>query len=169
MKLLILMFLLASCSSMKKSIFYSSLIGGVAGATGGALLSPDRESRGWNAAIFGLTGAAVSALAGYLMYEDDPRNRKLENMLLPEEKKDPNVVDIGLGELKIEAKLDKREAYKVPVKELPDKLKGKVKKQYLIKYESKERYINSGNKTFYIPTFEVFEHSYDEKIGDGNE
>ena len=154
---------------MEKLILYSSLIGVAAGATGGVLLSPDRESRGWNAAIFGLTGAAVSALSGYLMYEDDPRNKKLENMLLPAEMKDPNVVDKGLGELKIEAKLDKREAYKVPVKELPDKLKGKVKKQYLIKYKSKERYVNSGNKTFYIPTFEVFEHSYDEKIGDGNE
>ncbi|MCK5074651.1 MAG: hypothetical protein KAQ98_14570 [Bacteriovoracaceae bacterium] len=166
MRILILLLFLCSCSSMKRTILYSSLAGGMAGATAGALLSPDKESTGFNTAIFGLTGAAVAALAGYMMYEDDPRNKKLKNMLMADgEKKKPGMVEIGLGDLKIEAQMDKKEAYKVPLKELPMELKGKVKKQYLIKYESKERYINSGSKTFYIPEFEIYEHSYDEKIG----
>ena len=166
MRILILLLFLCSCSSMKRTILYSSLAGGMAGATAGALLSPDKESTGFNTAIFGLTGAAVTALAGYMMYEDDPRNKKLKNMLMPDgEKKRPGMVEIDLGDLKIEAQMDKKEAYKVPLKKLPEALRGKVKKQYLIKYESKERYINSGSKTFYIPAFEIYEHSYDEKIG----
>ena len=49
------------------------------------------------------------------------------------------------------------------------KLKGKVKKQYVIKYQSKERYLNKGNKTFYIPPFQIYEHSYESLEGDKSE
>lgn len=161
MKILILIVLLCSCSTMKKTIVYSSLAGGMAGATAGAVLSPDKESQGANAAVFGLLGAGIVALAGYALYEDDPRNQKLTPMLeMNEEQADPNRVDLDLGGLKIEANLSKDEAYSVPTKELPKELQGKVKKQYLIKYQSKEKYIHKGDKTFYIPAFEIFEHSY---------
>ena len=150
---------------MKKTIIYSSLAGAMAGATSGALLSPDKQSQGANMAVFGLIGAGVGALTGYALYKDDPRNYKLKNMLLPDGKPiNPGEIDIGLGNLKIQANLQKMEGYQVPMKELPEKLKGKVKKQYLIKYQSKERYVKNGNKTFYIPAFEIFEHSYDEKL-----
>lgn len=155
---------LVSCSTMKKTIIYSSLAGGMTGATAGALLSPNEESKGANAAVFGLIGAGVAALAGYALYKDDPRNYKLDNMLLDEKKPmtefNPNELEIGLGNLKIDANLKKQEAYEVPVKSLPEKLKGKVNKQYLIKYQSKERYVKKGSKTFYIPAFDVYEHAY---------
>ncbi|MEX1099779.1 MAG: hypothetical protein WEB87_05100 [Bacteriovoracaceae bacterium] len=154
---------------MKKTIIYSSLAGGMAGATAGALLSPDKESQGANAAIFGVVGAGVAALAGYSLYEDDPRNKKLNHMLdIEGESTNPNQLDLDLGELKIEANLSKDETYRVPSKELPEALKGKVKEQYLIKYQSKEKYINQGEKTFYIPEFEIYEHSYSE-IGGNDE
>ena len=163
--ILVISLLLSSCSSMKKTLIYSSLAGGMTGAIGGVALSPNKESRGANAAVFGLIGAGVAALAGYALYKDDPRNYKLKNMLIDEDKKvsiDPNELQIGLGDLKIDANLGKQEAYEVPVKKLPEKLKGKVNKQYLIKYQSKERYIKKGAKTFYIPAFEVYEHAYGE-------
>lgn len=157
-------FSLVSCSSMKKTIIYSSLAGGMTGATAGALLSPNKESKGANAAVFGLIGAGVAALTGYALYKDDPRNYKLDNMLMDQKKPlseiNPNELEIGLGNLKIDANLNKTEAYEVPVKSLPEKLKGKVNKQYLIKYQSKERYVKKGAKTFYIPAFDIYEHAY---------
>jgi hypothetical protein len=151
---------------MKKTLLYSSMAGGLTGATAGAVLSPDKKSQGANAAVFGLLGAGISALIGYVLYKDDPRNYKLDQMLIDEKKKrsslNPHQLDIGLGALNIDANLKKKEAYQVPLKELPEKLKGKVNKQFLIKYQSKERYVKKGSKTFYIPAFDVYEHAYGE-------
>ena len=161
MKIFIIIMLFSSCSTLKKTLIYSGLSGAMIGGMSGALLSPNKESRGANATLFSLVGAGVVALSGYALYKDDPRNYKLKNMLLPEEKS--GELDLGLGKIKIAANLEKSARYQVPIKELPESLKGKVKKQYLIKYESKERYINQGGKTFYIPPFEIYEHSYDEK------
>lgn len=173
MKSLIIVLLLSSgCSTLKKTIVYSSLAGGMAGAAAGAALSPDKESRKGNAAIFGVVGAGVTALVSYLLHEDDPRNYKLDHMLMEPKKTepiDPNEIELGLGPLKIDASLDKKEAYQVPVKELPDQLKGKVNKQYLIKYQSKERYVKKGAKTFYIPAFDIYEHAYGDQLGDAIE
>lgn len=157
--------LFTSCSSMKKTIIYSSLTGALAGASAGTALSPNPESRGANAAVFGAIGAGVAALTGYALYKEDPRNYKLRNMLIPpkdlkEADLNPNELELGLGQLKINAILKKEEAYKVPVKELPKELKGKVNQQFLIKYQSKERYIKKNNKTYYIPSFQIFEHAY---------
>lgn len=153
--------LLNSCSSLKKTLIYSSLTGALTGATSGVVLSPNKESRAANAAVFGLIGAGIATLTGYALYKEDPRNYKLKNMLIEPKKKNLNgPIELGLGALQINANLNKDEAYRVPVKTLPDKLKGKVIKQYLIKYQSKERYIKKGKKTFYIPSFEVYEHAY---------
>jgi hypothetical protein len=157
---------LSSCSSMKKTIIYSSLSGGLAGATAGYALSPDKESQGANAAIFGVVGAGLSALIGYALFEDDPRNQKLNHMLEERKNLNPNSLGLDLGDLKIEANLSKEGVYKTPTMELPDELKGKVKKQYVIKYESKERYLHKGSKTYYIPSFKIFEHAYDEALGE---
>ncbi|OFZ38155.1 MAG: hypothetical protein A2504_17010 [Bdellovibrionales bacterium RIFOXYD12_FULL_39_22] len=168
MRILLICLLFLSCSTMKKTIIYSSLIGGVSVAATGALLSPNKESASANAAVFGLIGAGVVALAGYALYEDDPRNYQLKNMLLSEKKEQrPDEIDIGLGNLNIEANLQKVEGYKVPLTELPEKLRGKVNQQYLIKYQSKEQYVKNGTQTYYIPPFEIYEHSYDEQLGDG--
>jgi hypothetical protein len=163
-RLIIICLLLSSCSTLKKTIIYSSLAGGMAGAATGALLSPNKESLGANAAVFGLIGAGVTALAGYALYKDDPRNYKLKNMLREKKEINPNEIELGLGNFNINANLDKKEVYKVPIKELPDKLKGKVNKQYLIKYQSKERYVKKGNKTYFVPAFDIYEHAYDEQL-----
>ena len=162
MRILFLALLFASCSSMKKTIIYSSLTGGFAGATTGALLSPNQESVGANMAIFAVVGAGLSALVGYALYRDDPRNYKLKNMLTDSPPK-KNGLEIPLEGLTIDANLNKREAYRVPVRDLPERLRGKVGEQYLIKYKSRERYLRQGKKTWYIPQFEVYEYSYGEK------
>ncbi|MBT4789937.1 MAG: hypothetical protein HON90_00070 [Halobacteriovoraceae bacterium] len=157
--------LLNSCSTLRKTIVYSSLSGALAGASTGYLLSPDEESRGANAAVFGIVGAGISALVGYSLYEDDPRNKKLNHLLEKKEPLDPNSLGIDLGQLKIDAKLSQGDVYKSPSKKLPKKLRGKIKEQYIIKYQSKERYVNKGDKTYYIPSFEIYEHAY-ETLGD---
>ncbi len=164
--ILILSVLLTSCSSMKKTIIYSSLIGGVAGTTTGVMLSPNKESRGANGVIFGLLGAGITALAGYALYKDDPRNYPLQNMLMDEPKaslndSDPNI-ELGMGAFKIDANLNKEVTYAVPLKDLPEELKGKVNQQFLIKYQSKERYVKKGNKTYFVPAFDIYEHAYSE-------
>jgi hypothetical protein len=151
--------LFVSCSTLKKTLIYSSLAGGMAGATSGVLLSPDKESQGANAAVFGLIGAGVAVLAGYALYQDDPRNQKLKPML-DMKSDDPNKVDLDLDGLNIEASLSQSDKYISPKMKLPKELEGKIKKQYLIKYQSKERYINKGTKTFYIPPFQIYEHAY---------
>ena len=159
-KIAILSFFLASCSSLKRTVVYSSLAGGLASSLAGAALSPTKKDRGANAVVFGLLGAGVSGVAGYALYKDDPRNYKLKHMLKGQER--PNTMNIGLGPLNLNAQLNKDEIYQVPVKELPKELRGKVGKQYLIKYQAKERYIKKGPKTYYIPSFSVFEYSYGE-------
>jgi len=152
---------LQSCSSMKKTIIYSTLTGAVVGGASGFVLSPNTESRGANTAVFGLIGGVVTGLVGYALYKADPRNNKLNHMLL-DNKVDPNKIDIGFNNFNIKADLKKQEAYKIPLKNLPPKLKGKVKQQFVIKYTSKERYVQKGDKTFYIPAFDVYENSYDQ-------
>ena len=62
--ILLILVHVSACSTLKKTIIYSALSGGMVGASAGALLSPDVESRGANAVIFGLVGASVAALAG---------------------------------------------------------------------------------------------------------
>lgn len=163
MKILIpLLFLFCSCSTLKKTLVYSSLSGAMVGATAGLVLSPDKESRGANAALFGLIGAGAAALAGYALYKDDPRNQKLKPML-DMDLDDPNKMKIDLEGLNIEASLNQSEKYLTPKMDLPKELQGKIKQQFLIKYQSKERYINKGSKTFYIPSFEIYEHTYERK------
>jgi uncharacterized membrane protein YeaQ/YmgE (transglycosylase-associated protein family) len=151
---------MSSCSTLKKTIIYSSLTGAAVGSVSGVVLSPDKQSQSFNAAVFGIIGAAVAGLTGYALYKDDPRNYKLKQMLLPKKKIDTSRVEINLGNFMIDAKLDKKEKYKVPLKKLPKALQGKVNKQFLIKYQSKERYVKKGNKTFYIPAFDIYEHGY---------
>ncbi|MBI2606304.1 MAG: hypothetical protein HYW49_09520 [Deltaproteobacteria bacterium] len=47
--------------SRHRDVILAGIIGGAAGATGGAILSPDNESRGMNMLVFGLTGALIGS------------------------------------------------------------------------------------------------------------
>ena len=93
-------------------------------------------------------------------------------LLDPPIKENPNELELGPPQFKINANLEKKEANPVPVKDLPPALVGKVNKQYLIKYESKEQYLKKGGRTFYVPAFDIYEHAYGENMqtleGDDN-
>ena len=82
MKILVLCLFLSSCSTLKRTLTYSALDGGTAGAGTGVLISPNRTSDVPNAVLFGAIGAGLSVLIAYLVYGDDPRNYRLNNMLL---------------------------------------------------------------------------------------
>ena len=155
--IVIICFFLSGCSSLKKTLIYSASSGALAGAVAGAALSPNKESRKANALVFGLVGAGVAGSIGYLLHQDDPRNYKLQNMLVEHR---PQDLQLDLETIKINMGLNKKEAYTVPVKELPKALMGKVGRQFVIKHESKEQYLRRGEKTYFIPSFSIYEHSY---------
>ena len=156
---MVLLFSVLSCSTLRKTILYSALSGGMAGAATGKALSPNKSSNGGNMAFFALGGAAIAAGIGYALYQDDPRNYKLKHMLLGKN------LNLEVGDLEVNAELDQKKIYHVPIIPLPEKLKEKVGKQYLIKHRAREQFIKKGKKTFYIPSFNVFEHSYSEIAG----
>ena len=57
------------------------MIGSLTGVISGVILSPNKESQGANAALFGFIGASAAGLTSYALYKDDPRNYKLNHML----------------------------------------------------------------------------------------
>ncbi len=52
--------------------------------------------------------------------------------------------------------------YEVPIEKLPESLQGKVKKQYLLEYESEAKTIQYQGKTIEISPFKAYEHVYEE-------
>lgn len=156
-----LIFIFSSCASLNKSISYGSIAGAMVGGLSGSVFSPNERSRNKNIALFGAIGALAGGYLGGKIYKEDPRNKKLKPML--DMNRDINQVNFGLDGININANLNPSEKYLSPQINLPKHLEGKVKKQYLIKYKAKERYINKGNKTYYIPPFEVYEHAYNDK------
>ena len=63
--------LVSGCASMpRKRFLIGGAIGGAGGATAGALLSPNAESRGLNALVFGLVGTVAGAVIGLLIRDD---------------------------------------------------------------------------------------------------
>ena len=65
-----------SCSSLRKSIMYGGISGGVLGATAGNMLSPNKESVSPNMVIWGGLGALIGAGLGYFFWKELIRNYK---------------------------------------------------------------------------------------------
>ena len=118
----------------------------------GVAVSPNRESDRGNALIFGALGAALAAGTSYVLYQDDPRNYKLDHMLMGK---------INLNDAELPVEMDKKGVHPVPVMKMPKKLQDKVVRQHLIKHKSREQFIQKGESTYYIPSFDIFEHSYE--------
>lgn len=157
--LLILLILLSSCSSLKKSIIYGSLAGAAIGAVAGNTLSPDSESRMPNTAMWGSLGTLGGATLGYIFHMDDPENRDLPSMILPSGEA-PLTSDKKLKEaLVIPADTKK---YKVETGPLPIHLKGKVKNPYIIEHVIPERVEELKNgKTITIEAHKAWEVSFE--------
>ncbi len=160
---------LMSCSTLKKTMITSAIVGGTIGGVGGAIFSPNKESVNKNAFIFTLLGAAVAAAGGYL-FHDSPNDQELrKDMILDSEKEVKKIEDVPLLDFSPELKNIKPEInikavkkYEVPQEKLPEELKGKVKKQYIMEYQSEPRTIQVGNKTIQIDSFKAWEASYEE-------
>jgi hypothetical protein len=164
-KHLLLLLLLTSCSTLKKSLVAGALVGGTLGATGGAIYSPDEESRDKNAFLFGIIGSVATAGIVYLMHEE-PKKPMQTPMLLDEPvqtHKEVPLFDFSpeLKHVRPEVNFKPMKKYEVPLEKLPKELEGKVKKQFIIEYESDARTLEIDNRTIQISPFKAWEHVYE--------
>ncbi|MDP7320919.1 MAG: glycine zipper 2TM domain-containing protein [Bacteriovoracaceae bacterium] len=168
MKINILLILLfcSSCSTLKKSVASGTLIGGLVGGTGGAVFSPDEESTNKNAYLGGVIGALAGAGIAYLMH-DSPKRKVKESMLLDQPMQNHKEVPLfdfspELKNIKPEVNFKPIKKYEVPLEKLPKELEGKVKKQFILEYQSEAQTIEVGNRTIQISPFKAWEHIYEQ-------
>lgn len=166
-RMIVVLLLLTSCSTLKKSMITSAIVGSVLGGVGGAVFSPDTNSTYKNAFLFGTLGAAVGAGGAYLSYDKPIDQQKLNQMLLDDQKdvqKELPLYDFSPELKKINPKVDFKPVskYEVPLAKLPPELQGKVKKQYIIEYHSEAKTLQIGNRTFEISPFKAWEHVYED-------
>src|SRR5690606_16296373 len=140
---LLILMTLTSCSTLRKSVTSGALIGGVVGASGGAIFSPDNYSRDKNAYLGGVIGALAGAGIAYLLH-DEPKKKIASPMLLDEPlqtHKEVPIFDFSpeLKHIRPEVNFKPMKKYQVPLEKLPPELEGKVKKQFIIEYESDAR------------------------------
>jgi hypothetical protein len=161
--LLVLSLNLSGCSSLRGSLTVGSIIGGSIGAMSGVVFSPNKESVPGNALAFGVIGAGAGALIAHYFYTNDPENRDLKQMMIPELAPINKKEEVALFDFHPELKKIKPDLkYEVPIDKLPENLQGKVKKQYLIEYESESKTIQYEGKTIEIGPFKAYEHVYEE-------
>jgi hypothetical protein len=134
----------------------------------GAVFSPNKESIKGNALVFGAIGAGAGALLAHYFYTNDPENRDLAQMMIPElapttKKEETGLFDFHpeLKNIHPELNFKPVKKYEVPIEKLPENLIGKVKKQYLLEYESEPQTIQYEGKTINIESFKAFEHVYE--------
>ncbi len=165
-RLLIFLTLFTSCSTLKRSVISGSLIGAVTGGTGGAVFSPNEESTNKNAYLGSLLGAVAGAGLAYLMHEK-PKKKEGKSMLLDEptlNHKEVPLFDFSpeLKNIKPEVNFKPIKKYEVPTEKLPKELEGKVKKQFIIEYQSDSQTLEIGNRTIQISPFKAWEHVYEQ-------
>jgi len=163
--LLIVLLFLTSCSTLKRSMISGALVGGLAGGTGGAIFSPDNYSRDKNAYVGGIIGAVAGAGLAYLLH-DGPEKKTKAPMLLDEPTQTHKEVPLfdfspELKNIRPEVNFKPVKKYEVPLEKLPPELEGKVKKQYIIEYESDARTLEIDNRTIQISPFKAWEHIYE--------
>jgi len=155
----------SSCATLKKSMITSGLSLGFAGATGGYIFSPTKEDQSKNAFVFGLLGAFVGVGASYLLYDKPLNQKQLNPMIIDKEKRKEsiNLFNFSPDLKNLSTKIDFKpvDKYEVPIKKLPPKLVGKVKKQYLIEYKSPPKTIQYKGRTIAIDGFKAWEHVYE--------
>ena len=167
--LFFLSIMFSGCSTLRGSISVGGIIGGTLGAMSGAIFSPNKDSVPGNALVFGAMGAGAGALMANYLYTNDPENRDLKQMMVPElapinKKEEAPLFDFHpeLKNIKPDLSFKPVKKYEVPIEKLPDNLQGKVKKQYLMEYESEGKTIQYEGKTIDIGPFKAYEHVYEE-------
>ncbi len=161
---------LSGCSTLRGSLTAGSIIGGSLGAAGGVIFSPDKSSVPGNALIFGALGAGAGAMIAHYFFTNDPENRDLKQMMVPElapinkKGEESPLFDFNpeLKNIKPDLSFKPVKKYEVPIEALPESLKGKVKKQYLLEYEAESKTIQYEGKTIEVGPFKAYEHVYEE-------
>ena len=164
-RIFVLLLLLSSCSTLRRSVISGALVGGIVGGSGGAIFSPDDVSRNKNAYLGGVIGAVAGAGLAYLLF-DDPARKMKAPMLLDEPTQTHKEVPLfdfspELKNIKPEVNFKPVKKYEVPLEKLPVELEGKVKKQFIIEYESEARTLEIDNRTIQISPFKAWEHVYE--------
>ncbi len=160
----ILIFLILSCSSLKKTMLTTASSGAVIGGAGGRIFSPNDEDKNKNTFLWGGISALLGAGIGYLIHKDpNKEKREKELLLLKEKNKELPLFEFSeeLKHIKPKVNFAPIKKYQVPLKKLPRALKGKVKKQYIIEYQTKEQTIQHGNRTIHIAPFKAWENIYE--------
>jgi uncharacterized membrane protein YeaQ/YmgE (transglycosylase-associated protein family) len=150
----------SSCSSLNSTLVYGGLSGAVVGAGAGYALSPDKESDAFNTVAWGAVGAFIGAGIAYLLRADDPDNQEMKQMI----RKDKVINDFKpLNEdfgFQI-VKPTESKSFVVPEDKLPDRLKGRIKKQVITEHVINERVEKKeGGKTIVYPETKVYEYDY---------
>lgn len=165
---LLMSLMTSGCSSLRGSLITGSLIGGSLGGMGGVVFSPNNTSKAGNALVFGAIGAGLGALLGHFFYSSDPENRDLKQMLLDSDsergrKKEVPLFDFSpdLKNIKPDISFRPLKKYEVPLEKLPKDLEGKVKKQFLLEYETEGKTIQYEGRTIEIAPFKAWEHVYE--------
>ncbi|MFZ4715508.1 MAG: hypothetical protein ACOYL6_17425 [Bacteriovoracaceae bacterium] len=165
--LLILCNIFSSCSSLRKSMTSGALVGAVIGGLAGSIFSPNTESVPGNAFMLGGLGAAAGAGLAYAFYTSDPENKEFRQMLTsdptPKPKDEVPLFDFSpsMKEIKPDVEFKPIKKFEVPLEKLPPELQGKVKRQYLLEYETQGKTIQYEGRTIEISPFKAWEHVYE--------
>ena len=161
-----ILFFLTSCASFKKTMITSAISGGVIGAVGGNVFSPDKASAPKNAYLFGMLGSIAGLLIAYNMRPEKAKVGPKNSLLLDNKylQKEVPLFDFSpqLKDIRPEVTFNPVKKYEVPLEKLPKALEGKAKKQYIIEYEAEARTLEIGNRTIEISPFKAWEHLYEE-------
>ena len=165
--ILIALLFISSCSSVQKSITAGSLVGASVGSVGGVIFSPNKESINKNGFLFGAIGALLGGIVGNLLHDHPKKQSLLNEMILDEKPQEIEPVPLfdfseELKGLNPNISFKPINKYEVPLKKLPKELEGKVKRQYVIEYETQPQTIRIGKKTLEIAPFKAWEHVYEE-------
>jgi hypothetical protein len=161
--LIISLVVITGCSTLKQSLTTASILGGIVGGLAGGILSPNKASTIPNVVIFGALGAFAGGASAYYLHKSDPENWPIKPMILESDQlqsnySEPKNEKIGFNPI---FKLTPSKKYLVPTEPLPNELMGKVKKQYILEYESSEQTLQLEDKTLIIPPFKAWEHAYE--------
>lgn len=164
---LFLVIFLSSCSTLKKSMASGAIVGALVGGLAGSIFSPNNESVPANAFMLGGLGAMAGAGLGYAFYTSDPENKEFKQMLTseppPKPKDEIPLFDFSpsMKEIKPEVEFKPVKKFEVPLEKLPPELQGKVKRQYLLEYETQGKTIQYEGRTIEISPFKAWEHVYE--------
>ena len=120
MRINAIMFLLAmlisGCSSLRGTLITGSVLGGSLGAMSGFVFSPNKESKPGNGLVFGAIGAGLGALIANYFYTNDPENRDLKQMMIPDDPLKNKSSEVPLFDFSPELKNIKPELSFKPIK-----------------------------------------------------